>query len=129
MRFLRAYLLGNWVGSKYNLAFNWQIIRIFEMTCCDYFAKKKHENRKKKSGPYEKVNAYTQKPVFEQILTLFIFIMQLVGQSVFIVPLLPGISSSILWIMLGFHYATLIMIGYDYVYLTTKDPVDRMITN
>jgi hypothetical protein len=99
------------------------------MTCCDGFAKKKHENRKKKSGPYEKVNAYTQKPVFEQILTLLIFIIQLTLHSVFIVPLVPRISSSILWIMLGFHYATLIMIAYDYLYLTTKDPVDRMITN
>jgi hypothetical protein len=61
------------------------------------------------------------------VLTLLIFILQLAGHSVFIVPTLPGISNSILWTMLGFHYALLLVIGADYLYLTTKDPVDKLI--
>lgn len=58
-----------------------------------------------------------------------IFIAQLSGHSIFIVPILLKINHSILWILLGFHYALLLVIIYDYIYLTTKDPVDKLIIN
>lgn len=74
-------------------------------------------------------NAYTQKPSREQIITLFLFGTQLILHSVFIVPPLDDIKKEILWVLLGFHYTLLILTAYDYVYLTTIDPVDKLITN
>ncbi len=75
------------------------------------------------------MNAYTQPASCEQIFTIAIFLAQLIGHSIFIVPTLPGISNSILWTMLGLHYVLLLVIIYDYIYLTIKDPVDRLILN
>lgn len=31
--------------------------------------------------------------------------------------------------MLGFHFVVLVVVGHDYIYLTKKDPVDRMVVN
>jgi hypothetical protein len=45
------------------------------------------------------------------------------------VPTLDDIKKEILWVLLGFHYSLLIVAAYDYVYLTTIDPVDRLITD
>jgi hypothetical protein len=53
--------------------------------------------------------------------------MQLAGHSVFVVPALPAIGSSVLWVMLGYFYGVLLMMGYDYIVLTTFDPVDPLI--
>ena len=33
----------------------------------------------------------------------------------------------ILWVLLGFHFLTLLMVVRDYIYLTTKDPVDKLV--
>ena len=74
-------------------------------------------------------NAYTQKPSREQVITLLLFIAQLALHSIFIVPPMDDIKKEILWVLLGFHYTLLIVTAYDYVYLTTMDPVDRLITN
>jgi hypothetical protein len=99
------------------------------MASCEFFPKKTHEPRRKRTGPYEKVNSYTQSPSMEQVITLLLFIAQLAGHSVFIVPTLAGIGDPILWTLLGFHYVLLLVIGYDYIYLTTKDPVDKLVLN
>ena len=74
-------------------------------------------------------NTYTQKPSHEQVITLLLFIAQLALHSIFIVPPMDDIKKEILWVLLGFHYTLLIVAAYDYVYLTTMDPVDRLITN
>lgn len=79
--------------------------------------------------PYQKVNSYTQPPSREQILTLLLFAGQLVGHAILIIPVIWSISDSILWTMLGFHFVLLVAVGHDYIYLTTKDPVDRMVVN
>lgn len=99
------------------------------MTCCDRNAKKKHQPRERRTGPYTKVNSYTQPPSKEQIITLLLFFAQLAGHSAFVVPVLPSINHSILWTMLGFHFVLMMAVAYDYIYLTTKDPVDRMVLN
>ncbi len=111
--------------NKQLLSFTHHIITY--MVSCECFTKNNHEPRTKKTEPYKKVNAYTQKPSPEQILTAILFILQLAGHSVFIVPTVKTISNAVLWSMLGFHYALLLVIGYDYIYITTKDPVDRLI--
>lgn len=49
--------------------------------------------------------------------------------SVFVVPTLNNLDSPILWVLLGLHYVFLLIIGYDYVFLTTMDPVDRLVVN
>lgn len=99
------------------------------MTCCDSLQHQKHLPRERRTGPYTRVNSYTQPPSKEQIITLLIFTTQLVMHSAFIVPTLSSIGHCILWTMLGFHYVLLIAIAYDYIYLTTKDPVDRMVVD
>lgn len=99
------------------------------MSSCHCFSKKKHQARARRTEPYKKVNAYTQTPSFEQILTLILFIAQLAGHSLFIVTTLKSINNVVLWSMLGFHYSLLLVIFYDYIYITTKDPVDRIIVN
>jgi hypothetical protein len=43
------------------------------------------------------------------------------------VPALPAIASSVLWVLLGFFYTMLLLIAYDYIYLTVTDPVDPLL--
>jgi hypothetical protein len=45
------------------------------------------------------------------------------------VPTLNNINIAVLWVMLGFLYALMIVIAYDYINLTTMDPVDRLVLN
>jgi hypothetical protein len=97
------------------------------MPCCESKARNNHGPRERRTGPYEKVNSYTQSPSREQILTLLLFIAQLIGHCAFVIPVLPSINHSVLWTMLGFHFVLLMAVAYDYIYLTTKDPVDRMV--
>lgn len=99
------------------------------MPCCSPPPKKHLPPRERRLGPYEKVNSYTQSPSREQILTLILFSAQLTGHSALVVPALAAINDSILWTMLGFHFVLLVAVAYDYIYLTTKDPVDRMVLN
>ena len=61
------------------------------------------------------------------MLTLIIFILQLVGHSLFVVPGVVRVDQPILWVLLGFHFLTLLMVARDYIYLTTKDPVDKLV--
>lgn len=98
------------------------------MSCCKN-KKTPPPPRERKVGPYQKVNAYTQPPSGEQILTLLLFAGQLAGHAILIIPIISSISDSILWTMLGFHFVLLVAVGHDYIYLTTKDPVDRMVIN
>jgi hypothetical protein len=43
------------------------------------------------------------------------------------VPALPKIGSTVLWVMMGYFYAVLLFIIYDYISLTTFDPVDPLV--
>jgi hypothetical protein len=61
--------------------------------------------------------------------TLILFITQLILHSVFVVPTLDDIKHVILWILLGFTYGMLLVIIYDFIYLTTTDPVDPLVTH
>jgi hypothetical protein len=98
------------------------------MPCC-HPANNRLTPRERKDGPYQKVNSYTQSPSREQVLTLILFTAQLAGHSALLIPALPAIGNSILWTMLGFHFVLLLAVAHDYIYLTTKDPVDRMVVN
>ena len=96
------------------------------MECCN---KKIIEPHAVKEGPYVKTNAYSQTPSLEQIITVVIVILQIVLHSVFVVPALPKVNQAILWVILGLHYFLLLFLIYDYLYLTIKDPVDKLVIN
>ena len=89
--------------------------------------KKTRENRKKKVGPYQLTNAYTSPFSCEQVITLILFIIQLVLHSVFVVPVLDDIHHAVLWVLLALHYVLLIGIAFDYINLTINDPVDPLV--
>lgn len=76
---------------------------------------------------YRKVNAFTQKPSPEQIITLFLFLGIIVLHSVFVTPSIGHQKSAILWVLLGISYAFLVLAILDYFYLTCTDPVDRLL--
>ena len=76
---------------------------------------------------YKKVNAYTKKCVFEQILTIVLFVIVTVLHNVFVTSSIGRQDSSILWVMLAVTYVTLIIVAIDYIYLTCTDPVDDVL--
>lgn len=92
--------------------------------CC----KKEFKPRKKKSGPYQKTNAYTTPFSCEQVVTLVFFIVQLVLYCVFVIPPLDDIGHAILWVLLALTFLVLLIIAYDYIFLTVEDPVDPLVS-
>lgn len=76
---------------------------------------------------YRKVNAYTRKPSYEQLLTLLLFSTVIVLHSVFVVPAIAKQASPILWVLLGSSYLILLLVAYDYCYITCTDPVDSLL--
>ena len=60
-------------------------------------------------------------------MTVLIVLTQITLHSVFIVPALPEIGSTVLWVMMGYFYAVLLFIINDYIKLTTFDPVDPLV--
>jgi len=76
---------------------------------------------------YYKVNAYTHKPAFEQILAILIFVTIVVLHSVFITSATAALQSPILWVIIAATYGLLVTIIYDYIYITCEDPVDDLI--
>ncbi len=99
---------------------------VFAMTWCECPSAPK-EPRKKRSRPYEKVNAYSQPFSCEQVVTLFIVTTQIALHAVFVVPALPAIGSTVLWVMLGYCCAVLVLVVYDYMVVTVSDPVDPLV--
>lgn len=97
--------------------------------CINNCFKKKFEPRTKKTGPYQKTNAYTTRLSCEQIVTLILFVIQVVLHSVFVIPPMDDIGHAVLWVLLAFHYLLLLGIAYDYLYLTLTDPVDPLVLN
>ena len=78
---------------------------------------------------YNKTNSYTQKASYEQIFTVVIFAVITILHAVFVSSAAPAIQSSILWVIIVFTYGVLILLGYDYCYLTCGDPVDDLVLN
>lgn len=99
---------------------------VFAMGWCECPSGPK-EPRKKRARPYEKVNAYSQPFSCEQIITLFVATTQIALHAVFVIPSLPAIESIILWVMLGYCCAVLVLVGYDYMVVTVSDPVDPLV--
>lgn len=91
--------------------------------------KNQHPDRGPRTGPYQKTNAYTLALSKEQIITFVLALIQIILHSVFIVHPIVCINHTILFLLLGFHYAMLALVLYDYIYLTIKDPVDRLVKN
>jgi hypothetical protein len=54
---------------------------------------------------------------------------QLILYCVFVVPTLDDIRHAILWVLLGFTFGLLLVIAYDYIFLTVTDPVDPLVIN
>ena len=77
--------------------------------------------------PYSSKNACTQKPSALSIVTFLLYLVQLVLHSVYIVPGVVKIDHPILWVFLGVHYACLMFVIYDYVWIMAHDPVDRLV--
>lgn len=76
---------------------------------------------------YKKINAYTQKPCLHQIFTLLAFLIHLVLHSIWTVPPLIKIDSSILHILLALFYLVLLLLIIDYLIITICDPVDPLV--
>ena len=84
--------------------------------------------RPPKTGPYTKVNAYSRRPAIEQILAVVFFLAILTLHSRFIAPLIiEVIKHAVLIFMLSIHYALILLLSYDYIYLTFVDPVDPLV--
>ena len=83
--------------------------------------------RDRKEGDYELTNAYTQPVACEQVLTLVLFLGQLALHSVFAIPAIIDHGHPVLWDLAGIQHGLLIVIIYDYCYLTMTDPVDELI--
>ena len=89
--------------------------------------KEKRPPLKPREGPYKKINAYTIKPVFEQILTIVLMIILIVFHSIFLVNPIIIINDSILLFLLALHYLFLFLMIVIYIVITNSDPVDRCI--
>ncbi len=61
-------------------------------------------------------------------MAVLFFLIILVLHSIFIVPpIVAVIKHAVLIFLLSLHYAFILLIGYDYIYLTCKDPVDPLV--
>lgn len=80
-----------------------------------------------KTVRYRLVNAYSHSPSKEQIITSILFMALIIIHEVFVTMHIPRVNQAILWTMFGFRYLLLLIITYDYLKLTLKDPVDRLI--
>ena len=88
------------------------------------------------NSPYVTVNGCTHSPSKEQIITIILYTLILVLHSIFIVPLIVNVHNNdvddrteILIILLVLSYITLIIVIYDYIWITVHDPVDRLVLN
>jgi len=72
---------------------------------------------------YKKVNGCTQSPSIFQILSLALMVAILVLQAI-LIKSITDISNAILNFLLGFSYALLLLVTYDYLMLLNIDPVD-----
>jgi hypothetical protein len=61
------------------------------------------------------------------MITPLIFLIVMVLHSVFVVSGLATVDREILWVLLGVTYILLLLIAYDYIFLTCSDPVDDLI--
>ncbi len=79
---------------------------------------------------YQTKNACSRKPAFKCILTIVLYLALVVLHFVYIFPaIISGKVSPfpILYIMLAFHFALLIAILYNYLWILVHDPVDRIV--
>ena len=76
---------------------------------------------------YSSKNACTQKPSALSIITFILYLVQVALHSVYIVPGVIKINHPILWVFLGVHYACLMFVMHDYVWIMVHDPVDRLV--
>lgn len=79
--------------------------------------------------PYRKTNSYSQRPSFEQLLTLFLFALHLALHSIFVVAPILVIASPILFVGWALFYLTLLGMCVDYCLITCGDPVDQAIVD
>lgn len=82
-----------------------------------------------KSSSYKTTNACSQRASVEQVLTIAIFVIITGLHGAFITSAAVEIQSEILWTLVGFTYAILGLIIYDYLFLSCSDPVDDMLLN
>ena len=73
------------------------------------------------------MNAYSQPPSQEQIMTVILFLVVLVLHSVFVTSAIANHNSPILWILLALTYVFLVLTFVDYFYLTCTDPADDLL--
>lgn len=88
-----------------------------------------HQETTPKASPYKTTNACSQRASMEQVLTIAIFVIITGLHGAFITSAAVEIQSSILWTLVGFTYAILALIIYDYLYLSCSDPVDDLLLN
>ena len=80
---------------------------------------------------YTPVHGCNKGPCKQQVITILIFIAQLALHSVFVVPGIFDVNDKlqkdILIIILAFFYALLLLICYDYLWISCHDPADRIL--
>jgi len=63
------------------------------------------------------------------VVSVVVFLIILALHSIFIVPpIVAVIKHAVLIFLLGLHYALILLLIYDYAYLTFKDPVDSLVS-
>jgi hypothetical protein len=87
------------------------------------------EPRQAKQSPYSKVNAYNQPLDFWQIALIVVFVVIITIHSVFIISPIVASNHPLLWVMLGLHYVAIIIMAYDYLFITFTDPVDLLVAD
>lgn len=58
---------------------------------------------------------------------MLLFLVLAASHSVFITTSAVHLDSSIFWALVGVTYALMLLIAYDYAFLTCSDPVDDLI--
>lgn len=76
---------------------------------------------------YQPTTAYTQPPVLEQILVVVLFLITEALHSLFVTSAAVVLNSSIMWTLVGVTYCLILLMVYDYLFLTCTDPVDDLI--
>jgi uncharacterized membrane protein (DUF485 family) len=80
--------------------------------------------------PYKTKNACSNTPSFLCIITILVYLALIALHIVYILtPIVGGVvtQNPILYILLALHFALLICVFYDYIWIASHDPVDRII--
>jgi hypothetical protein len=80
--------------------------------------------------PYQTINSCSQKPSLLCVLSIGVYLILIVLHLIYILPAITcGLITyvPILYVLLGLHFALIIAILYDYIWILVHDPVDTVV--